>query len=83
MMAKRACLFHGNRALDLILSTLEPQSHKRIGRSIRGFDNAIWERERENAVLAGTLAKFSQNSEMKHHLLGTGNKLLAEASPFD
>ena len=58
MMDEMAPLFHDNRALGLILSSLEPQSHKRIGRSIRGFDNAIWERERENAVLAGTFAKF-------------------------
>ena len=83
MMAEKARLFHDNRALELILSTSEPRSHKRIGRSIRGFHNAIWERERENAVLAGTFAKYSQNPEMKHHLLGTVNKLLAEASPFD
>ena len=76
MMTEKARLFHDNRALELImLSTSAPQSHKRIGRSIRGFDNAIWERERENAVLAGTFAKFSQNPEMKHHLLGTGNKV--------
>ena len=65
------------------MGTSESQSHKRIGRSARGFDNAIWERERENAVFAGTFAKFSQNPEMKHHLLGTVNNLLAEASPFD
>ena len=74
MMAKIARLFHDHRALELILSTSEPQSHKRIGRNVRGFDNAIWERELENAVLAGTFVKFSQNPEMKHHLLGTGNK---------
>ena len=60
MMAEKARLFRDNRALEVILSTSEPQSHKRIGRSVRGFDNAIWERERENIVLAGTFAKFTQ-----------------------
>ena len=54
IMAKKARFFHNHRALELILSTPEPQSHKRIERSIRDFDNAIWERERENAILAGT-----------------------------
>ena len=54
----------------------------RIGRSVRGFGNAIRARERENTVLAGTFAKFSHSPEMKHHILGTGNKLLAEASSF-
>ena len=58
MMAEKARFFHDHRALKLILSTSEPQSHKRIGRSVRGFDKAIWERQRENAVLAGTLPSF-------------------------
>ena len=84
MMAEKARLFHDHRALELILSTSEPQSRKRVGRSVRSFDNAIWERERGYAVLAGAFAKFSQNPEMKHHLLGTGsNKLLPEPSLFD
>ena len=39
--------------------------------SVRGVDNVIWERERENTVFSGTFAKFSQSPEMKHHLLGT------------
>ena len=82
-MAEKAHLFHEHRALELILSTSEAQSHKGIKRSVRGFDNAVWERERENDVLAGTVAKFSQNPGTKHHLLGTGNKILAETSPFD
>ena len=59
MMAEKARLFHDNRALELVLRTSEPQSHKRIGRSVWGFDDAIWERECENAVLARTFVQFS------------------------
>ena len=83
MITAKARLFHEHRVLEFILSTSEPQSHKRINRSVPGLDKAIWERERENAVLARTFAVFSQNPEMKRHLLGTGNERLAEASPFD
>ena len=82
-MAEKARLFHDHRALEPILSTSEPQSHKRIGRSVRRFNNAIRKRERKHAVLPGTFATFLQNTAMQHHLLGTGNKILAEASHFD
>ena len=34
-------------------------------------------------MLSGNYAKFTQNPAMKHHLLSTGNKRLAEASPLD
>ena len=75
VMDAKARLCHDNHALKLMLSTSEPQSHERIGWSVRGFDNAIWERECQNAVISGAFAKFSQHPEMKLHLLGTGIKL--------
>ena len=34
-------------------------------------------------MLSGNYAKLTQNPAMKHHLLSTGNKRLAEASPLD
>ena len=45
MMAEKARLrlFRDNRTLEIILSTSELQSHKRTGRSVPGFDNAIWD----------------------------------------
>ena len=50
---------------------------------MRYFDIALWDGVQEDAVLAGTFAKISQNPAMKQHVLGTGTKRLAEASPFD
>ena len=47
------------------------------------FNAAVWEHERDNIVLIGSYAKFAQNPAMQQHLLGTGNRLLAEASPYD
>ena len=34
-------------------------------------------------MLSGNYTKFTQNPAMKHHLLSTANKRLAEASPLD
>ena len=50
---------------------------------MRNFDNAVWGRVREDAVLSGNFAKFSQNPNMKHHRLSTITIVLAEANPFD
>ena len=60
------------------MSSPDPRAHKRISLGVRNFDHAVWDRVREDAVLAGTFAKFSL--AMKQHLLSTGTKRLAEAS---
>ena len=83
MMAEKARLFKDHRAVELIISSPDPSTHKRIGRGMRNFDSAVWDREKQNAVLPGNYAKFTQNPAMKHYLLSTGSKRLAEASPLD
>ena len=79
-MAEKARLFKDHRAMELIMSSLDPSTHKRVGGGVSNFDSAVWDREKQNAVLSGTYAKFTQNPAMKLRLLSTGNKRLAEAS---
>lgn len=55
----------------------------KYGREVRGFDQTLWEQERDNIVLTGSYPKFRQNSEFRQHLLGSGDKIVAETSPFD
>ena len=71
MMAEQARLFQNRGAEKLIMSSLDPRAHKRIGLGVRNFDNVIWNCVREDDVLAGTFAKFSQNPATKQHLLST------------
>ena len=73
--------FKNHRAVELIMSP-DPNAHKRIGRGVRNFDSAAWDRENRNAVISSNYANFTQHPAMKHHLLSTGNKRLAEASPM-
>ena len=82
MMAAKPRLIKDHRAVELIMSP-DPSAHKRIGRGVRNFDSAAWDREKQNAVFSGNYAKFTQNPAMKHHRLSTGNNRLAEASPLD
>ena len=50
MMATKARLFKDQRAVELIMSSPDPIAHKRIGRGVRSFGSAAWDREKQNAV---------------------------------
>ena len=60
--------FKGHRAVELIMSSPYPSTHKRIRPGVRKFDSAVWDREKQNAVLSGNYAKFTLKLAMKNHL---------------
>ena len=71
MMAGKARCFKDHRAAELIMSSPDSSVHTRIGRGVRNFDSAVWDRQKQNAVLSGNYAKFMQNPATKHHLSST------------
>lgn len=83
MMWGKARLFGDDRAAEKILAAGHPQQAKALGRTIAGFDDALWEAERLAIVTAGNGEKFRQNPDLLAFLLGTGNRVLVEASPLD
>ncbi|KAF1053143.1 MAG: N-glycosidase YbiA [Stenotrophomonas maltophilia] len=83
MMAGKARLFGDEAALQRILLARTPAETKAIGREIRGFDEAAWNAQRLAIVMAANHAKFGQNPELGRFLLGTGERVLVEASPVD
>jgi ribA/ribD-fused uncharacterized protein len=83
MMAGKARLFGDDEALAAMLATDDPAVVKKLGRTVRGFDAARWRAECEALVTRGNVAKFSQDPALKAFLLGTGDAVLVEASPFD
>ena len=83
MMASKARLFGDDTALLAILASNDPREQKRLGRQVRHFDPELWQSECDNIVLHGNLVKFSQNEEMHLALIQTGDRRLAEASPYD
>jgi ribA/ribD-fused uncharacterized protein len=56
---------------------------KKLGRAVRGFDEARWRSTCFDLVTRGNVAKFSQDPALGEFLLGTGDAVLAEASPTD
>ncbi|GLZ30747.1 hypothetical protein Lesp02_29360 [Lentzea sp. NBRC 105346] len=83
MMWGKAMLFGDTETAARVLETTDPKQAKAIGREVRGFDDAVWQRERLAIVVRGNLAKFSQHEDLRRFLLGTGDRVLVEASPLD
>ncbi|WP_026116257.1 NADAR family protein [Nocardiopsis valliformis] len=83
MMAGKARLFGDTEAEERILAAGHPRDAKEIGREVRGFDEEAWERERFEIAVLGNVAKFGQNEDLRAFLLGTGERVLVEASPRD
>ncbi|HET9382321.1 MAG TPA: NADAR family protein [Streptomyces sp.] len=83
MMAGKARLFGDAEAERRILAATHPAQAKKEGRLVRGFDEAAWERERFGLVVEGSVHKFAAHADLAAFLLGTGDRVLVEASPVD
>ncbi|MFJ4878759.1 NADAR family protein [Streptomyces sp. NPDC088745] len=83
MMARKAELFGDAEAERAVLSAASPAEAKKAGRLVRGFSEPAWAAARYDIVVAGNLHKFTRHSELGAYLLGTGSRVLVEASPLD
>lgn len=83
MMAEKARLFGDEAALARVFAKDDPAAAKAAGRTVLGFDEAVWVCHRFDIVAAGNLAKFGQNHSLRDFLLGTADQVLVEASPVD
>ena len=83
MMAQKAKLFGDLETYEMILKAEDPKTYKALGRKAKGFDKELWDAHKDEIVIRGNMAKFSQNPELKEFLLGTGDAILVEASPWD
>jgi ribA/ribD-fused uncharacterized protein len=66
-----------------VMENPDPKTVKLLGRAITPYDDAKWAAVRQEVIYRGLLAKFGQNSGLKHQLLVTGDALIAECSPND
>ena len=83
LMKRKADLFRDTETGKKIMASSDPKIHKKLGREVKGFDEAVWKAQREVIVYEGLYAKFSQNPELRKKLAQTGDALLVEASPWD
>ena len=84
MMAAKAREFGDADMRAKIMKSTKPRAHKRFGRRVRGFVQNTWEKRRVSVVRAALRAKYaSSTSPLGRRLLATGDRVIAEASPYD
>ena len=83
MMTEKAKLFGADDIRRQIIASAHPKKAKDLGRQVIGFKDNIWDAHRFDIVYKGNYAKFSQHPDLKRFLLGTGSRILVEASPVD
>lgn len=83
MMAGKARLFGDEETAAAIIAAPHPRRAKDLGRGVRNFDEQTWRDNRVAIVTRGNEAKFGQNKELRDYLIGTGDRILVEASPLD
>jgi len=83
LMYHKALLMKDAEAAGQILAEHNPGRIKALGRQVRNFDEALWSARRLSIMEAGGYLKFMQNADLRTALLGTGKRLLVEASPVD
>lgn len=82
MAAKAAC-FGDMDTLAKIMATDKPFEQKKLGRQVKGFDPAIWDRLSRDVMFRANFAKYTQHENLCKELFATGDTTLVEASPWD
>lgn len=83
MMAQKAMLFKDEETFKKIMRTTDPKEQKSLGRSVKNFNQLIWDTYSTMIVYDGNIYKFSQNEKHRKALLDTGDSILVEANPYD
>ncbi|MGJ8670588.1 MAG: NADAR family protein [Oceanococcus sp.] len=80
---KKSRVFNDHEARNRVIAAESPRAAKSAGREVRNFNQAIWETHRFGIVVEANLHKFSASEPLRSYLIGTGDRVLVEASPVD
>jgi ribA/ribD-fused uncharacterized protein len=85
MMLHKAMVFNDTETMNKILATTDPKEIKALGRTIKNFDQKMWEGIKVDIVRTGNILKFSQNVNLRTRLLFShgDNPLFIETNPYD
>ena len=83
MMHQKAVTFGDMETAEAILSTDNVGKIKALGRSVRNYDDTLWNGIRQIVVYKGLLEKFRQNPDLKRLLLSTASHILAKCAMPD
>lgn len=82
-MYYKALLFKDYKIAEEILHEVEPHDIKALGRMVSNYDEGVWDSQRIRVMYFACLERFRQVDYLRDLLLSTGDKVLAESSPYD
>lgn len=80
LMAEKARLFGDEDVEAQIMNESNQMAIKKLGRQVKGYDDAIWSKVRQQISVRGNYEKFSQNNDLKEFLLSNGENPLPDKS---
>uniref|UniRef100_A0A0N5ALJ1 NADAR domain-containing protein n=1 Tax=Syphacia muris TaxID=451379 RepID=A0A0N5ALJ1_9BILA len=82
-MYHKALSFSDYGTAFAIMEETEANRIKKLGRYVRNFDPAKWEKMSVEVMRRGNLEKYIQNKELRHNLFCTLGTQMVECSPTD
>ena len=82
-MYLKAKLFNDEESMEKILAASTSKDAKELGRLVKGFDQEVWDSEKENLMLEALRCKSKYSSEFKSVLLENKDKIFVECNPYD
>lgn len=84
-MFRKALYFEDFDSLKSILATGNPREAKEIGRRVKGFNDAEWDKVKYRIMFEAQYYKYAQNKDLQKELTSHkyDGKTFVEASPHD
>ena len=81
----KAITFKDEETAKLILDAETPKEAKKLGRTVKGFNEDTWNLVKENVMRTALYKKFVYNKKLRDFLLNPefDGKIFVEASPYD
>lgn len=83
MMHRKALVMGDTEIAGQILDTADVSRIKALGRSVRNYNDTLWNGLRQVIIYEGLLEKFRQNEDLRRQLLATEDDILAECAVQD
>ena len=83
MMYRKAITFGDTKTAKEIMSSADVGKIKALGRSVKNYNDIIWNGLRQVIIYEGLREKFSQNDDLQDRLLATKDHFLAECAVQD
>lgn len=83
MMYQKALTFHDYGTANEILNTDDVAVIKALGRTVKNYDDDVWDEVRYEIVYEGLVYKFEYDDELRKKLLSTGKETIVECAVHD